>query len=190
MMHGRSEVTIHDELAAAEREMALRSRLYPRWVASGKLKPQQAEWEKRCMEAIVQRLARIAGDRCPRPWPGDDGTGAQCLQNNHCSCQRREQFVARAPDGFACPECGVIVPAGARETFEAYEKMKRERERLIEALAAICGSMDRKELDGMIVTLAAVCEAVADADDEESEGARAALKGAETLRDILFGSAT
>lgn len=81
-------------------------------------------------------------------------------------------------------------PAEARETFEAYEKMKRERERLIEALAAICGSMDRKELDGMIVTLAAVCEAVADDDDEESEGARAALKGAETLRDILFGAAT
>jgi hypothetical protein len=48
---------------AAKRELALRRRNYPRWVAAGRLTQVDADMEIACMEAIVETLRQIAEPR-------------------------------------------------------------------------------------------------------------------------------
>ncbi len=49
-------VSLKDQLACAQRELALRQRVYPRWVEAGKLKQSIAEEEIRRMAAICETL--------------------------------------------------------------------------------------------------------------------------------------
>ena len=59
MMIGNGE-----KLAAIEREIAYRRRLYPRWVDAGKMKFDRAEREIEVMEAIAEDYRRLlAGER-------------------------------------------------------------------------------------------------------------------------------
>lgn len=51
-----SEPTIAELAKCARREAAMRQRVYPRWVASGKMTQQQAEHETACMDAIAKML--------------------------------------------------------------------------------------------------------------------------------------
>ncbi len=44
------------QIACVGREIALRERLYPKWVESGKLKPEAAEFELNCMRSILEWL--------------------------------------------------------------------------------------------------------------------------------------
>jgi hypothetical protein len=46
-------VTLQDMLGCARRELHMRESVYPRWVASGKLKQEKADQELRLMRAIV-----------------------------------------------------------------------------------------------------------------------------------------
>ena len=48
--------TLTEQLACARRELALRRNTYPKWVASGRMKPEAATHETECMEAIVNTL--------------------------------------------------------------------------------------------------------------------------------------
>ena len=52
------EPTLAEMVVEAERELALRRRVYPRWVEQGKLKPHHAERQIRLMAAICAELAR------------------------------------------------------------------------------------------------------------------------------------
>lgn len=49
-------VPIDDQVAAAEREVRQRHRVYARWVEAGKMSPAKSAHEIRCMEAIVETL--------------------------------------------------------------------------------------------------------------------------------------
>lgn len=49
-------VPIDDQVAAAEREVNYRTRVYPRWVADGKMTQAFADHQLRCMTAIVESL--------------------------------------------------------------------------------------------------------------------------------------
>ena len=51
-------VTLADMAREAEREVALRRRVYPRWVAEGRMKAHHAERQIALMEAIAAELAR------------------------------------------------------------------------------------------------------------------------------------
>ena len=53
-----SNLPLEDQIACAERELALRRRVYPKWVDSGRMKPAKAEQEITAMEAIVATLNR------------------------------------------------------------------------------------------------------------------------------------
>jgi hypothetical protein len=51
--------TMNDRIKAAQREVAMRRRVYPRWVAAGKMTQQKADYEIKLMEDIVETLARF-----------------------------------------------------------------------------------------------------------------------------------
>jgi len=52
--------TITDQIAAVRREIAMRQNVYPKWVASGRLKPAEAERERARMQAVHDSLERLA----------------------------------------------------------------------------------------------------------------------------------
>lgn len=52
-------VSLEDQLKAAQREVAMRRGVYPRWVASGRMTAKKAADETSAMEAIVETLQRL-----------------------------------------------------------------------------------------------------------------------------------
>lgn len=50
------EVTLADQVAAAERELKMRQGVYPRRIAEGKMSASFADHQLACMEAIVATL--------------------------------------------------------------------------------------------------------------------------------------
>lgn len=53
-----SEVTIAEQISCVDRELAMRGRVYPRWVAQGKLTESAAGLEMARMRAVRSTLAR------------------------------------------------------------------------------------------------------------------------------------
>ena len=52
-------ITLAEQIAEAQRELALRRKCYPAWVKSGKLDSQDASHQLQAMEAIVKTLTRL-----------------------------------------------------------------------------------------------------------------------------------
>jgi hypothetical protein len=52
-------VTLADQVACVEREIAMRKRVYPRWVGDGMMKQGAADEEIRRMEAVLETLRRL-----------------------------------------------------------------------------------------------------------------------------------
>ena len=55
-----SLIPLRAQLACARRELALRTRVYPRLIAQGTLRPEAAERELQAMQAIVRTLTALA----------------------------------------------------------------------------------------------------------------------------------
>jgi hypothetical protein len=55
-------ITLAAQLAEVKREIALRHRVYPRWVQSGKLTKQAADDALAAMDAVRQTLQRLVGE--------------------------------------------------------------------------------------------------------------------------------
>lgn len=53
------QITIDDQVRAVEREVGMRRGVYPRWVASGKMKQAKADYEMAAMEAAATTLRRL-----------------------------------------------------------------------------------------------------------------------------------
>ena len=51
--------TLEEEILCVRREVRMRERMYLRWVASGLMRPQDAESEIRVMRSILCRLERL-----------------------------------------------------------------------------------------------------------------------------------
>jgi hypothetical protein len=60
-----ANVSASDQLAAADRELKLRRRVYPRWVESGKMTEAKARAEIAAMAAIVDTLTTLASGAGP-----------------------------------------------------------------------------------------------------------------------------
>ena len=56
-------MSLAEQIAEARRELAMRKKLYPQWVQSGRLDAAQAQHQLVCMEAIVATLERVAMDQ-------------------------------------------------------------------------------------------------------------------------------
>lgn len=52
--------TIEDQIACAKRELAIRERVYVKWVSTGKMTEAQYHHEIECMEAIASSLGKLA----------------------------------------------------------------------------------------------------------------------------------
>ena len=48
--------TLDAQIKCAKRELAMRRNFYPKWVQSGRMKPEEADHEINCMAAIVRTL--------------------------------------------------------------------------------------------------------------------------------------
>lgn len=55
----RPRVPLDELIAAAERELAYRKRVYKRWVDAGKMKLEKAQHELRCMHDIAVTLREL-----------------------------------------------------------------------------------------------------------------------------------
>jgi hypothetical protein len=51
-----ADVSLPDQIACVEREIRMRERVYPRWVAIGKLTQDAADREILCMRAVLATL--------------------------------------------------------------------------------------------------------------------------------------
>lgn len=56
-------IPLAEQIAEAQRELALRRQCYPGWVRSGKLDADQARHQLAAMEAIVQTLTRMEAEQ-------------------------------------------------------------------------------------------------------------------------------
>lgn len=56
MSDGLFPITLDDEVACVRREIAMRERAYPRWVAQGRMTQEKANDELRAMRAVLSRL--------------------------------------------------------------------------------------------------------------------------------------
>jgi hypothetical protein len=52
-------VPLSDQIKCAEREVALRKRAYPKWVQSGRMKRETADYEIAAMEAVLASLRAL-----------------------------------------------------------------------------------------------------------------------------------
>lgn len=50
-----------DKIKCVARELAMRKRVYPKWIADGRLTDEKAEWEIGCLEAIMADIKGLAG---------------------------------------------------------------------------------------------------------------------------------
>jgi hypothetical protein len=56
-------ITLAEQSAEAQRELALQKQCYPAWVKSGKLDPGDATYQILCMEEIVRTLMRLDAEQ-------------------------------------------------------------------------------------------------------------------------------
>jgi hypothetical protein len=56
-------ITLAEQMAEAQRELALRRKCYPQWVKSGTLDAGDAQYQIRVQEAIVRTLLRLDAEQ-------------------------------------------------------------------------------------------------------------------------------
>jgi len=56
-------IPLTEQLAEARRELALRRKVYPAWVKSGRLDMATAHYQLQAMEAIVKTLMRLDAEQ-------------------------------------------------------------------------------------------------------------------------------
>ncbi len=60
-------VTLAEQIAEVHRECGVRRRVYPQWVAAGKLKPEQAARKLAVMEAAFKTLRELEAGEAGEP---------------------------------------------------------------------------------------------------------------------------
>lgn len=63
-MTGLFPISLDEMIAAADREIAMRQRVYPRWVAEGRMKQAKADHEIAAMRAIATTLKSLRENPC------------------------------------------------------------------------------------------------------------------------------
>jgi len=56
-------ISLAEQIAEAQRELALRKQCYPAWVKSGKLDAGDAQYQSRCLEAMVRTLMQLDAEQ-------------------------------------------------------------------------------------------------------------------------------
>lgn len=58
-----SAIPLDEQLAAVEREIRLRERVYPRWIESGKMTQARADREIAAMQGVAMTLRSLSGSQ-------------------------------------------------------------------------------------------------------------------------------
>jgi len=56
-------ITLQEQIAEAQRELALRKTCYPQWIKAGTLDEGQAKWQILCQAEIVKTLVRLDAEQ-------------------------------------------------------------------------------------------------------------------------------
>ncbi len=64
--HFVQQVTIDEQLAEVKREIAMRQKVYPKWIESGSLPKQKADFQILAMEAVLISLQETAKEKAPQ----------------------------------------------------------------------------------------------------------------------------
>ena len=62
-MQEEDVITLDEQIAEAQRELALRRKCYPQWIKSGKLDMTTAHSQLQAMEAIIKTLMRLDAEQ-------------------------------------------------------------------------------------------------------------------------------
>lgn len=81
-------ITLADQRACVVREIGLRKSAYPKWVASGRLKQEEADRQLACMEAVLVTLDASADLLAALRWIMER-TDAQLSLNSECRVKAR-----------------------------------------------------------------------------------------------------
>ena len=64
--HFVQQITIDEQVAEVKREIAMRQRLYPKWIEAGSMKKSKADFQILVMEAVLISLQEIAKQKAPQ----------------------------------------------------------------------------------------------------------------------------
>ncbi len=64
--HFVQQITIDEQIAEVKREIAMRQRVYPRWIEAGSLQKSKADFQILAMEAVLISLQAIAREKAPQ----------------------------------------------------------------------------------------------------------------------------
>ncbi len=64
--HFFQQVTIDEQIAEVKREIAMRNKVYPKWIESGSLSKSKADFQILVMEAVLISLQAIAREKAPQ----------------------------------------------------------------------------------------------------------------------------
>ncbi len=62
-MSEQRSYTLDAQIACIRRELALRKSAYPKWVTNGRMKPEAADHEIQCMQAVHDTLSALRDEK-------------------------------------------------------------------------------------------------------------------------------
>lgn len=65
MMASDNSCSLSDQIACVRREVGMRERVYPRWIAAGNMTQAKADREIEAMKAVLATLVRLQEQREP-----------------------------------------------------------------------------------------------------------------------------
>jgi hypothetical protein len=64
--HFVQQVTIDEQIAEVRRELAMRNKVYPKWIEAGSMKKSKADFQILAMEAVLISLQETAKQTSPQ----------------------------------------------------------------------------------------------------------------------------
>lgn len=64
--HFHGQITIDEQIAEVKREIAMRNKVYPKWIESGSLTKPKADFQILVMETVLISLQEMARQKAPQ----------------------------------------------------------------------------------------------------------------------------
>jgi hypothetical protein len=64
--HFVQQITIDEQINEVKREIAMRNKVYPKWIEAGSMKKSKADFQVLVMEAVLISLQAIAKEKAPQ----------------------------------------------------------------------------------------------------------------------------
>ncbi|MCA1623362.1 MAG: hypothetical protein LC768_13130 [Acidobacteria bacterium] len=64
--HFVQQITIDEQIAEVKREIAMRRKVYPKWIEAGSMQKSKADFQVLAMEAVLILLQAIAKETAPQ----------------------------------------------------------------------------------------------------------------------------